>query len=321
MLKIGNIELDGNFVLAPMAGVTNEAFRIICKEYGASYTVGEMISDKALSFGSNRTIEMTKVNNAEHPIAVQIFGADIDTMREAAIYLDKYSDTDIIDINMGCPVNKVVKGGAGSALMKDPEKIYLMVKEIVESVSKPVTVKIRLGWDLNSINCVEVARLIEKAGAQAITIHARTRSEMYTGSAHWEYIKMVKEALNIPVIGNGDVTSIEDAKRMFEETGCDAIGIARGSLGNPFIFRELNAYFNDGIILDKPSNKEIYDTINRHYELLKSIKNEHISMLEMRNHVSWYIKGKPGSAKIKDLCNKQTDFKVVQEILKEYLGI
>lgn len=321
MLKIGNIELDGNFVLAPMAGVTNEAFRIICKEYGASYTVGEMISDKALSFGSNRTIEMTKVNNAEHPIAVQIFGADIDTMREAAIYLDKYSDTDIIDINMGCPVNKVVKGGAGSALMKDPEKIYLMVKEIVESVSKPVTVKIRLGWDLNSINCVEVARLIEKAGAQAITIHARTRSEMYTGSAHWEYIKMVKEALNIPVIGNGDVTSIEDAKRMFEETGCDAIGIARGSLGNPFIFRELNAYFNDGIILDKPSNKEIYDTINRHYELLKTIKNEHISMLEMRNHVSWYIKGKPGSAKIKDLCNKQTDFKVVQEILKEYLGI
>lgn len=317
--KIGDININGRFVLAPMAGVTNEAFRVICMKYGCAYTVGEMVSDKALSFKSKRTINMTKVNEKEHPIAIQIFGSDIECMVEAAEYLDKYSDTDIIDINMGCPVPKVVKNGAGSALMKDPAKIYEMVKRIVDAVKKPVTVKIRLGWDLSSINCVEVAKLIEKAGAKAITIHARTRSELYSGHAHWEYIKAIKDAVSIPVIGNGDVTSIEDAKRMFEETGCDAIGIARGTLGNPFIFRELNSYFNDGIILEKPSNKEIYDTILEHYNLLKGIKDEHIAMLEMRNHVAWYIKGKPGSAKIKDLCNKQTDFNVVLDILKEYL--
>ncbi len=320
-LKIGDVNIDGKFVLAPMAGVTNEAFRIICKEFGAAYTVGEMVSDKALLFQSKRTIKMTKVDEKEHPIAVQIFGSDIDSMIEAALYLDRYSDTDIIDINMGCPVPKVVKGGAGSALMKEPDKIYEMVSKIVEVVKKPVTVKIRLGWDNNSINCVEVAKIIEKAGAKAITIHARTRSDGYSGFARWEYIKQIKENVSIPVIGNGDVTSIEDAKKMFEETGCDAIGIARGVLGNPFLFRELNAYFEDGIILDKPSNQELYNTINRHYELLKSIKDEHIAMLEMRNHVSWYIKGKTGSAKIKDLCNKQTDFKVVLEILRNYLGV
>lgn len=318
-LKIGNIDIPTKFILAPMAGITNEAFRIICKEYGASFVVGEMVSDKAICFKNKKTINMVKVNDLEHPVAIQLFGSDVESMVYGAKFIDEYSNADIIDINMGCPVNKVIKSGAGSALLKDPDKIYDIVSSIVKAVKKPVTVKIRAGWDMNSINCVEVAKIIEKAGAKAITIHARTRSQLYSGKANLDYIKAVKEAVSIPVIGNGDVTDIESAKHMLEYTGCDAVAIARGVLGNPFIFRELNAYFYDNKIIEKPSNEEIFDTIKKHYEYLLKIKDEHLALLEMRTHISCYIKGMKGSSRIKDFVNKQTDINVVMKTLEEYL--
>ena len=251
---------------------------------------------------------------------MQIFGGDVESLVNAAKFIDQYSDADIIDINMGCPVNKVAKkNGAGASLLQDPNKVYEITKAVVEAVSKPVTVKIRIGWDANSINCVENAKLIEKAGASAITVHGRTRSQFYSGKADWSYIKAVKDAVSIPVIGNGDIVDINTAKEMLEYTGCDAIAIARGSLGNPFIFRELYEYFENGNVIDKPTNEEIYQTIIKHHKLLVDLKGEHLAMLEMRSHVSWYIKGKPGSAKIKDMCNKEKDFNNVLQILKDYL--
>jgi nifR3 family TIM-barrel protein len=319
--KIRDIVIKNQFVLAPMAGVTNEAFRIICKKMNAGLVMAEMVSDKAIGFKNERTLGMTKVNPIEHPISMQIFGGDKDSLVNAAKYIDLNSDADIIDINMGCPVLKVIKSGSGSALLKDPDKIYDVVKAVVDAVKKPVTVKIRIGWDMESINCVEVAKKIEAAGAAAITVHGRTRSQFYSGNADWKYIKMVKEAVKIPVIGNGDVVSIDSAKRMLEETGCDAIAIARGALGNPFLFRELDAYFDDNKLIDRPDNKEIYDTILWHHKLLLDLKGEHLALLEMRSHVAWYIKGMPGSAKIKDLCNRQVSFNEVIKILKEYLKV
>jgi len=319
--KIRDIVIKNQFVLAPMAGVTNEAFRIICKKMNAGLVMAEMVSDKAIGFKNERTLGMTKVNPIEHPISMQIFGGDKDSLVNAAKYIDLNSDADIIDINMGCPVLKVIKSGSGSALLKDPDKIYDVVKAVVDAVKKPVTVKIRIGWDMESINCVEVAKKIEAAGAQAITVHGRTRSQFYSGNADWKYIKMVKEAVKIPVIGNGDVVSIDSAKRMLEETGCDAIAIARGALGNPFLFRELNAYFDENKVIDRPDNKEIYNTILWHHKLLLDLKGEHLALLEMRSHVAWYIKGMPGSAKIKDLCNRQVSFDEVIKILKEYLKV
>lgn len=318
--KIREIEIKNKLVLAPMAGVTNEAFRIICKEMNAGLVMAEMVSDKAIGFKNAKTLKMTRVNPIEHPISMQIFGADKESLVSAAKFIDEYSDADIIDINMGCPVNKVAKkSGAGASLLQEPEKVYEIVKAVVEAVKKPVTVKIRIGWDFDHINCVENAKLIEKAGASAICVHGRTRSQFYSGNADLKYIKMVKEAVSIPVIGNGDITDIKSAQKMFDETGCDAIAIARGALGNPFIFRELNAYFENNIILPHADNKEIFDTIVHHYNLLLELKGEHLAMLEMRSHVSWYIKGRPGSAKIKDFCNKQTDFNIVIETLRKYL--
>ena len=320
--KIRDVEIENQLVLAPMAGVTNESFRIICKEYGAGLLMAEMVSDKAIGFQNQKTLKMTKVNKVEHPISMQIFGADIESLVNGAIYLDNNSDCDIIDINMGCPVNKVAKkSGAGASLLKDPEKVYEIVKAVVGAVKKPVTVKIRIGWDFDSINCVEVAKLIEKAGASAITVHGRTRSQFYSGSADWKYIKAVVQAVNIPVIGNGDIVDYKSAKRMLDETGCTAIAIARGALGNPFIFREINEYLNNGNIVNKPTNKEIYDTIIKQYNLLLDLKGERIAMLEMRGHVGWYLKGMPNSSKIKDFCNKQTNFEEVIKILKEYLMV
>lgn len=320
--KIREIEIKNQLVLAPMAGVTNEAFRIICKEYGAGLVMAEMVSDKAIGFKNAKTLKMTKVNDIEHPISMQIFGADIESLVNGAIYLDKNSECDIIDINMGCPVNKVAKkSGAGASLLKEPDKIYEIVKAVVSAVKKPVTVKIRIGWDFDSINCVEVAKLIEKAGASAITVHGRTRSQFYSGSADWSYIKKVVEAVNIPVIGNGDIVDYKTAKRMLNETGCAAIAIARGALGNPFLFREINEYLDNGNILDKPSNEEIFNTIIKQYNLLLELKGEKLAMLEMRSHVGWYLKGRPNSSKVKDYCNKQTDFNEVIKVLKEYLFI
>lgn len=320
--KIRDIEIPNQFVLAPMAGVTNEAFRIICKQMHAGLVMAEMVSDKAIGFKNEKTLKMTKVNPIEHPISMQIFGGDVESLVSAAKFIDQNSDADIIDINMGCPVNKVAKkSGAGASLLCDPQKIYDIVKAVVENVKKPVTVKIRIGWDFDHINCVEVAQLIEKAGASAICVHGRTRSQFYNGKADWSYIKQVKEAISIPVIGNGDVVDIKSAREMLEYTGCDAVAIARGALGNPFLFRELYESFENQKEINKPTNQELFDTIVYHHQLLVELKGEHLAMLEMRTHVSWYIKGRAGSARVKDFCNKQTDFAVVLETLREFLKV
>ena len=231
--KIRDIKINNQFVLAPMAGITNEAFRLICKEMGAGLLMAEMVSDKALGFNNQKTIEMTKVNSLEHPISMQIFGADVESLVNAAKYVDTYSDCDIIDINMGCPVTKVIKAKSGSYLLKDPNHIYEIVKAVVENVKKPVTVKIRIGYDFDSINCVEVAKLVEKAGASAITVHARTKTQMYSGKADWKYIKMVKEALKIPVICMGGIKKYEQADYILKNSKIEYISMARELMKNP----------------------------------------------------------------------------------------
>lgn len=278
--KIGNVEIENQLVLAPMAGITNEAFRSICKEMGAGLVVCEMISDKALSFHNAKTIKMTGVSQNEHPLSMQIFGADKETLVYAAKWIYENTDADIIDINMGCPVNKVAKrAGAGSSLLRDPNKVYEITKAVVEATPLPVTVKIRIGWDENNINAVENAKMIEKAGACAIAVHGRTRAQMYSGHANLDVIKDVVEAVNIPVVGNGDIVDGPSALHMLEYTGCKAIMIGRGALGNPWIFKEINAYFA-GEEFKRPSKEEIYNMIVDQYERLLKLKGERLALLE-----------------------------------------
>ncbi len=317
--KIGNVEIENQLVLAPMAGITNEAFRSICKEMGAGLVVCEMISDKALSFHNAKTIKMTGVSQNEHPLSMQIFGADKETLVYAAKWIYENTDADIIDINMGCPVNKVAKrAGAGSSLLMDPNKVYEITKAVVEATPLPVTVKIRIGWDENNINAVENAKMIEKAGACAIAVHGRTRAQMYSGHANLDVIKDVVEAVNIPVVGNGDIVDGPSALHMLEYTGCKAIMIGRGALGNPWIFKEINAYFA-GEEFKRPSKEEIYNMIVDQYERLLKLKGESLALLEMRSHVGWYLKGMQGSAQIKNKANQALSFEEVKKILKEYL--
>lgn len=317
--KIGNVEIENQLVLAPMAGITNEAFRSICKEMGAGLVVCEMISDKALSFHNAKTIKMTGVSQNEHPLSMQIFGADKETLVYAAKWIYENTDADIIDINMGCPVNKVAKrAGAGSSLLRDPNKVYEITKAVVEATPLPVTVKIRIGWDENNINAVENAKMIEKAGACAIAVHGRTRAQMYSGHANLDVIKYVVEAVNIPVVGNGDIVDGPSALHMLEYTGCKAIMIGRGALGNPWIFKEINAYFA-GEEFKRPSKEEIYNMIVDQYERLLKLKGERLALLEMRSHVGWYLKGMQGSAQIKNKANQALSFEEVKKILKEYL--
>ena len=316
---IGDVLIPNQFVLAPMAGVCNEAFRILCKENGAGLLMAEMVSDKAIGFQNQKTLKMTKVNPVEHPISMQIFGGDKDSLVAAAKYIDEYSDADIIDINMVCPVNKVAKKAhAGSSLLQDPNKVYELTKAVVDAVKKPVTVKIRIGWDEEHINAVENALMIEKAGAKAITVHGRTRKQFYSGKANYDVIKDVVNAVKIPVIGNGDVTDIASAKRLFA-TGCKAIAIGRGSLGNPFIFKELTEYFLNNKEIPKPTNKEIYETIMRHHEMLLNLKGEHLAMLEMRSHTGWYLKGMPNASAVRNEVCRLKDFNEVEKILRRYL--
>lgn len=316
---IGNVKIKNQVVLSPMAGVCNEVFRIICHEQNAGLVVCEMVSDKALMFKNEKTLSMTKVEEGEHPVSLQIFGSDIESMVGAAKFIDQNSNCDIIDINMGCPVPKVVKTGAGSALLQDPKKAYEIVKAVVEAVKKPVTVKIRIGFDKEHINCVEMAKLIEKAGAKAITVHARTRSEFYEGHSHWKYIKQVVDAVSIPVIGNGDITNAQEAKQMLDETGCMAVAIGRGSLGNPWIFNEITNYLENGTILEKPTNLDKYNMIVRQHEMLEKLKGTHLALVEMRSHIGWYLRGIPGAGPVKNECNLCTDFSDVLKILRRFL--
>ena len=319
--KIGNVEIKNQVVLAPMAGISNTAYRQIIKEMGAGLIYAEMVSDKALVYGSEKTFDLLKMSDMERPIAQQIFGSDVNSFVKAAKLVEDKMHPDIIDINMGCPVPKVaIKSQAGSALLKNPDKIKEIVSAVVKAVSVPVTVKIRSGWDANSVNAVEVAKVIEEAGASAITVHGRTRAQGYSGNADWNIIKQVKEMVSIPVIGNGDITSAEKAKEMLDFTGCDAVMIGRGVLGNPWLIKECVSYLDSGIIPPKPSAREKIEMLKRHYQLLVDSTSEKQAILEIRTHALWYIKGMPKSAYIKNEICKTKNSEDLFKILNDYLG-
>ncbi len=317
--KIGSVKIKNQVVLAPMAGYSNTSFRKIIKEMGAGLIYAEMVSDKALTYQNEKTLELLKMSDEERPIAQQIFGSDVKTFVEAAKIVERTMHPDIIDINMGCPVPKVaISAQAGSALLKDPEKIRNIVSEVVKAVSVPVTVKIRSGWDEKSINCVEVAKVIEESGASAITLHARTRSQGYSGHADWQLIKKVKESVSIPVIGNGDILSCYDAKRVLEETHCDAIMIGRGALGNPWLIKECVEYLENETPPKKVPYEEKITMMKRHFELLKKDKSEKQALLEIRSHILFYLKGMPHGKEVKEkICQGKSEEEIL-EILNQY---
>ena len=312
MWKIGNVEIKNRRVFAPMAGISNESFRSIIKSMGAGLIYSEMVSNMGIIYNSKNTINMLKINDEERPISIQIFGSDVDSFVKASKYVCENAKPDIIDINMGCPVPKVaLRSQAGSGLLKDPQKIYEIVSAVVNSVDVPVTVKIRAGWNNSTINCVEVAKLIEKAGASAIAIHPRTREQGYSGKADWNLIKAVKESVSIPVIGNGDITTIYDAKRMLEETGCDAIMIGRATIGNPWFIRECVEYVENNNIIDGPTNKERIDMMVYHYELIKKNEGDKKAILDIKTHALAYLKYIPQSKQLKTeiaLCKTEDEF-------------
>lgn len=317
--KIGNVEMENQVVVAPMAGVSNTTFRKICKDFGAGLVVAEMVSDKALVFANAKTLELLKMSEQERPISQQIFGSDITSFVEAAKIVEKVMHPDIIDINMGCPVPKVaVKNQAGSALLKNPEKIKKIVAAVVKAVSVPVTVKIRSGWDEASINACQVAKIIEEAGAKAITIHARTRAQGYSGKANWQIIKDVVDAVNIPVIGNGDVMSCYDAKRMLEETGCQAVMIGRGLLGNPWLIRDCVDFLENGKLPKEITYDEKIDMMECHLKELVKDKSENQAVSEIRSHLLNYLRGLPENKDMKNrICQCKTEKEII-DILEEY---
>ena len=317
--KIKDLEIKNRIVFAPMAGVSNISYRQIIKEMGAGLIYSEMISTLGIKYNGKKTIDLINFEETERPISIQIFGSDIESFVKAAKYIEENFHPDIIDINMGCPVPKVaIKSQAGSALLKDPDKIYEIVKNVVENTNTPITVKIRSGWDEKNINAVEVAKKIEKAGASAVAIHARTRSQGYSGKANWDIIKEVKASVKIPVIGNGDITTIYEAEKMLKETKCDAIMIGRATLGNPWFIKECVEYIENGKIINKPTDKEKIDMILHHYNLLKKYTNERTALLEIRTHALWYLKGIPGTKEIKTkICQAKTEeefLKIINDI-------
>ena len=315
MLKIGNVELKNNIILAPMAGLTDLPFRTICEKYNLGLVVTEMVSSKALMYNDEKTKRLLNMEGEKRPISVQIFGSDIEAMKYASEYVSKIAD--ILDINMGCPAPKVVKNGDGSKLLLDLEKVEKITKTVVDSSSVPVTVKIRKGWDNEHIVAVEAAKIIEKAGASAITIHGRTRSEFYLGKADWNIIKKVKENVNIPVIGNGDIKTPQDAKAMLELTKCDGIMVGRGTLGNPWILEQIRTYLENGEIR-QVSNEEKIKIIFEHIDLEVKEKGENVGIKEMRKHICYYLKGMPMASEIRNKINKLESKKEVKDTLTEY---
>lgn len=317
--NIGNVKIDNQIVFAPMAGISNESYRKIIKEMGAGLIYTEMVSINGIAYDSKKTIDMLKINDKERPISIQIFGSDKETFVKSAKFIEENFKPDIIDINMGCPVPKIaLKNQAGSALLKDTNKIFEIVKAVVDNTNTPITVKIRSGWDENNINAIDVAKLCEKAGASAICIHARTRSQGYSGKANWKIIKQVKENLNIPVIGNGDITNIYEAKQMLEETKCDAIMIGRATLGNPWIIKECVEYIENNNIIEEPSNIEKINMIIRHYKLLNEQYGEKNSLLQIRTHLLYYIKKIDNNKEMKNKIMQVKNEKEFLELMDEY---
>lgn len=320
MFKIKDIEIKNKIVLAPMAGICNNAYRTIIKEMGCGLIFAEMVSDKAISYKNQKTIEMLYMTEEERPIVQQIFGSDKESFVEAAKYIYETMKPDVIDINMGCPVPKVaLRAQAGSALLKDPKKVFEIVSEIVKSVPIPVTVKIRSGWDSNNINAVEIAKTIQKAGGSAITVHPRTRSQGYSGHSDWNIIKQVKENVSIPVIGNGDVLSCYDAKRMIEETGCDAVMIGRGVLGNPWLIKECVNYLEKGIEPEKVTPVEKFNMIFYHLDKLVELKSEKVALLEIRSHSAWYLKGISNTSELKKDIYKAKTIEEFKKIVSKFI--
>jgi len=316
-MKIGNFVPENNVFLAPMAGVTDKAFRIICKEFGAGLVYTEMVSSKGLYYGSQKTEFMLDIDKREAPAVVQIFGSDPEIMGYMAERISEKEDVAYIDINMGCPAPKIVKNKEGSYLMREPKMAEQIVKKVVEKSKKPVTVKIRKGWDEANVNAVEFAKMLEQCGASAIAIHGRTRSQMYEGKADWDIIKKVKKNVKVPVIGNGDVVTCEDAKKMLEYTGCDAIMIGRGALGNPWIFKRVVNYLENGVILDEPKPIEKVEQAIRHLEMMYEFKGQR-GVIEMRKHIAWYLKGLKNAAAIRDRVNKMDNKDEIIKLLEEY---
>lgn len=317
-MKIGNVELKNNIFLAPMAGVTDMPFRILCKEQECGLVYTEMVSAKGMHYDDDKSNKLTLMHEIEKPGAVQIFGSDPTIMAEVAEKLNA-SDAAIIDINMGCPAPKITKNGEGSALMKNPQLIAEIIRAVAAASQKPITVKIRKGWDDSLINAVEIARIAEENGASAIAVHGRTREQYYSGKADWDIIRRVKEAVSIPVIGNGDVTGPKEAWKLLEETKCDAIMVGRGAQGNPWIFKKIVRFLEDGTIVPDPSPEEKIDTIIRHMNMLIDLKGERTGILEMRSHIAWYIKGMRDAAYTKQKIFQMTDKEEIISLLKSFL--
>lgn len=319
-LKIGTVELENPYILAPMAGVTDLPFRLLCKEQGAGLLCMEMVSAKAIQYKNKNTQDLLRIHEEERPVSLQLFGSEPDTISEIAKQIEELPFA-ILDINMGCPVPKIVKNGEGSALMKQPKLVYEIVSKTVKAIQKPVTVKIRKGFDDSCINAVEIAKVIEEAGGAAVAVHGRTREQYYSGKADWEIIRKVKEAVSIPVIGNGDVTSAEDAVRMQKLTGCDGVMVGRGAQGNPWIFRELVEYDRTGKIPPRPSLEELMETMLRHARLQIEYKGDYLGIREMRKHVGWYTTGLKGAAALRAEINQVQSYEELEQLLGNKLTL
>ena len=314
-LKIGNTELPGICILAPMAGVSDLPFRLLCREQGADLVCMEMVSAKAIAYHNRNTEKLMQIDPGEHPVSLQLFGSDPELMAEIAKEIEE-RPFDILDINMGCPVPKIVGNGEGSALMRDPALVERIVSSVSRAVKKPVTVKIRKGFDDDHVNAVEIARIAEASGAAAIAVHGRTREQYYSGTADWEIIRQVKEAVSIPVIGNGDVDSPRKAKAMLEETGCDGVMIGRAARGNPWIFRQIKEYLENGRLTDPPSLAEIHEMMLRHARMQVEYKGDYTGIREMRKHISWYTAGLPHSARLRARINSVESLEEMEELLQ-----